>query len=105
MNYGDLIKIDEAAASQELRFPSISERQLEQFARQAVAIKENLIRDMLGQWVSEIEPVVYYAKDGSLEGIGWEGAGPIIRVPSVVQDVTFNGKVLYRHHISGVLKK
>lgn len=42
-----------------------------------LTVHNEKIRDLLGQWVSELEPEVFYGPGPTLLGIGAEGSGVI----------------------------
>lgn len=69
----------------------------EEFTQMVVAKKaamiDNAMREALGKWVSEVEPELVLAGDGSFLGIGAIGhANPIVPIRKAEVILTYDGK-------------
>jgi hypothetical protein len=51
---------------------------------------EGMVRELLGRWVSELEPVLVFS-DGRFQGLGAEGAGVVLPAPREQADAFWVG--------------
>lgn len=62
------------------------QRLLAEAVREHIAQQERDLRELLGRWVSELEPATIFAHDGTLLGVGMKGdpeGRVVLAVPGV----------------------